>query len=127
MHDAKSKSSLNDQRKYFLTTPIEKLSDKINNNNNNNNSNLQKIKTEKNSEINKRDNNIDKNENLKGIHLNQEEKDSFFGVLGYLQNNLINYIRQYKLISVEKFYGIFNFIKKLRIKVKIKLKKMMKL
>ena len=43
MHDAKSKSSLNEQRKYFLTTPIEKLSDKINNNNNN--SNLQKIKT----------------------------------------------------------------------------------
>merc|ERR1712166_813188 len=60
--------------------------------------------TEGNSEVSKSVN-LDKNEGLKGIHLNQEEKDSFIGVLGFLQNNM-NYVRNYKIVSVEKFYEI---------------------
>ena len=107
--DSKSKTSFNEKKVQFKT-PIEKISLKEKEpirNNQMNNSNLQRINTEGNSEFSKNINQ-DKNEGLKGIHLNQEEKDSFIGVLGFLQNNL-NYLRQYKLISVESFYGIFNF------------------
>lgn len=122
IYDAKSKSSFNEQKAHFKT-PIEKIAEREFNKNNQT-IDSKRINTEGNSEINKNIN-IDKNEGLKGIHLNQEEKDSFIGVLGFLQNNM-SFVRNYNIVSVEKFYGIFNFIKKLRKRIKILLKKMMK-
>lgn len=98
----KSKSSLNDGVNK-IQTPIEKITEKE----------TKKISFDMNvKKIDINGNNIkntnqEKAENLKGIHLSQEEKESFIGILGYLNYNL-NHERDYKIISVDKFYGKIN-------------------
>lgn len=109
-------------------TPIEKIREReLNGMNSNPNKqiNINNNESKEDLTLSNKNKISEKNENPKGIHLNQEEKDSFFGVLGFIEKNIYPN-RDYKIISVEKFYGIINFIKKLSKIMNTKLREMMK-
>ena len=54
---------------------------------------------------NTNENNQNKEQDLKGLHLNKEEKDSFIGILGFIRTK-INKIRDFELISIDSFFSI---------------------
>lgn len=94
------------------------ISSKINNKENNVESKSNNSSKKKSNNSNNKTNNVKFEKDSNSEFLSIHEKDCFYSLLGFLYYSM-EIKRDYKLPSVESIYGIYNFMKKLSLIMKI--------